>query len=225
LIVSTRSEASEEWNWWLPRCPRVARRLGRRHTEPRRPRIRHNRSPAGPPASLLAQECAPFGERPRTGKELRRILGFVAEHVNWTLVQYPLTDYPVNEAPTTLPRKWPTSREHRSSSMARPANERPYAARPAASGHWASAGEGDAVAPPPSPAPRLPGARQHPRADPGSLARGRAPHAIPGCQLSPYSEPPGSGKLSHPGSPILSQAGSPMLSHPGAGMGSHPAGR
>src|SRR5205823_4375402 len=45
-----------------------------------------------------------------------------------------------------------------------------------------------------------------------------------GCQRSPYSEPPGSGKRSHPGSPILSQAGSPMLSHPGAGMLSHPAG-
>jgi hypothetical protein len=45
------------------------------------------------------------------------------------------------------------------------------------------------------------------------------------CQRSPYSEPPGSGKLSHPGSPILSQAGSPMLSHPGAGMLSHPAAR
>lgn len=44
------------------------------------------------------------------------------------------------------------------------------------------------------------------------------------CQRSPYSEPPGSGKLSHPGSPILSQAGSPMLSHPGAGIVSHPAG-
>jgi hypothetical protein len=48
--------------------------------------------------------------------------------------------------------------------------------------------------------------------------------SAPGCQRSPYSEPPGSGKLSHPGSPILSQAGSPMLSHPGAGMLSHPAG-
>ena len=33
---------------------------------------------------------------------------------------------------------------------------------------------------PPRPAPHLLGARQHPRADPGSLARGRAPHAIPG---------------------------------------------
>jgi hypothetical protein len=49
--------------------------------------------------------------------------------------------------------------------------------------------------------------------------------AVKGCQRSPYSEPPGSGKLSHPGSPILSQAGSPMLSHPGAGMLSHPVGR
>jgi hypothetical protein len=29
------------------------------------------------------------------------------------------------------------------------------------------------------------------------------------CQRSPYSEPPGSGKLSHPGSPILSQQGRP----------------
>ena len=36
------------------------------------------------------------------------------------------------------------------------------------------------------------------------------------CQRSPYSEPPGSGKLSHPGSPKLSQAGSPIGSHPGA---------
>jgi hypothetical protein len=45
------------------------------------------------------------------------------------------------------------------------------------------------------------------------------------CQRSPYSEPPGSGKLSHPGSPILSQAGSPMLSHPGAGIVSHPVGK
>src|SRR2546427_442469 len=45
------------------------------------------------------------------------------------------------------------------------------------------------------------------------------------CQRPPYSEPPGSGKLSHPGSPILSQAGSPILSHPGAAIGSHPLGR
>jgi hypothetical protein len=44
------------------------------------------------------------------------------------------------------------------------------------------------------------------------------------CQRSPYSEPPGSGKLSHPGSPILSQAGSPMLSQAGAGIVSHLAG-
>ncbi|MGH7412915.1 MAG: DUF3987 domain-containing protein [Candidatus Rokuibacteriota bacterium] len=56
------------------------------------------------------------------------------------------------------------------------------------------------------------------------LTHGRLPSPFTACQRSPYSEPPGSGKLSHPGSPIQSQAGSPMLSHPGAGMLSHPAG-
>ena len=45
------------------------------------------------------------------------------------------------------------------------------------------------------------------------------------CQRPPYSEPPGSGKLSHPGSPILSQAGSPILSHPGTAIESHPGQR
>src|SRR3989475_10961008 len=45
------------------------------------------------------------------------------------------------------------------------------------------------------------------------------------CQRPPYSEPPGSGKLSHSGSPILSQAGSPILSHPGAAIESHPVRR
>src|SRR2546430_5353374 len=44
---------------------------------------------------------------------------------------------------------------------------------------------------------------------------------VPRCQRPPYSEPPGSGKLSHPGSPIVSQAGSPILSHPGSAIGSH----
>src|SRR5215831_7310904 len=43
------------------------------------------------------------------------------------------------------------------------------------------------------------------------------PSGEPLCQRSPYSEPLGSGTLSHPGSPIMSQAESPMLSHPGAG--------
>jgi hypothetical protein len=58
----------------------------------------------------------------------------------------------------------------------------------------------------------------------GAVPGGRGAGLGP-CQRSPYSEPPGSGKLSHPGSPILSQAGSPMLSHPGAGIVSHPAGK
>jgi transposase len=59
---------------------------------------------------------------------------------------------------------------------------------------------------------------------PRGVPRHAAEAAAPVCQRSPYSEPPGSGNLSHSRSPILSQAGSPMLSHPGAGIVSHPAG-
>jgi hypothetical protein len=53
----------------------------------------------------------------------------------------------------------------------------------------------------------------------------RFPVSCAPCQRPPYSEPPGSGKLSHPGSPIVSQAGSPILSHPGSAIWSHPVGR
>jgi hypothetical protein len=58
---------------------------------------------------------------------------------------------------------------------------------------------------------------------PGVPVRSRV-GLFPGCQRSPHTEPPGSGKRSHPGSPNLSQPGSPIWSHPGAAMWSHPAG-
>jgi putative transposase len=50
------------------------------------------------------------------------------------------------------------------------------------------------------------------------------PNGDPACQRPPYSEPPGSGKLSHPGSPMLSQVGVTHTEPPRVGHREPPGG-
>ena len=71
--------------------------------------------------------------------------------------------------------------------------------------------------------------RSRARPDPGpppEAARGvglaPAEEGAAPCQRSPYTEPPGSGILSHPGSPILSHLGSPDTEPPPTGGGRVP---